>query len=92
MLEVEQTIEIPLYDYVAEIDRNRANQIKFVFVPKGAGNVPYSILQHIGSAYLETGSAGATVDRVEVSRYVMAGIAERADDDVDAAHPPGVGL
>jgi hypothetical protein len=92
VLEVKQTIEIPLYDDVAEIDRNRANKTKFLFVPKSAGNVPHSILQHIGSAYLETRSAGAAVDRVEVGRYVMAGIAERADDDVDTAHPPGVRL
>jgi hypothetical protein len=92
VLDVEQTIEIPFYDYVAEIDRNRTNQTQFIFVPKGAGNVPHSSLQHISSANLETRSADAAVDRVEVCGYVMAGIAERADYDVDTAHPPGVGL
>ena len=85
-------IEIPLYDNVAEIDRDRANQTRVPRRSKGVGDVPHPGLQHIGSTNLETRSTGAAVDRVEVSRYVMTGIAERADYDVTAAHPPGVGL
>ena len=87
-LEVEQAVEIPLDDDVAKIDRDRANQTKFLFIPKRGGNITDPGLQHIRSANFETRSAGAAMDRVEVGRDWMAVFTKRANYYVSAAQSP----
>ena len=85
--QIEQPVEILLYDNIAEVDWNRAHQAQFIFAPQGAGDVPDARIEGIGSANFETGSAGTAVDQIEVGGYRMAVIAKGADYDMDVVGP-----
>ncbi len=87
LLEIEQAVEIPFDDNIAEINGNRADKTQFLFAPHQAGDVPDTGIQHIAAADFETCSAGTAVDRVEIDRYGMAVFAKRTDYDVKASRP-----
>ena len=91
-LQLEKTVEVLFDNDVAKIDRDRAHQAQFFFIPKGVCNVPDPGFKHIGATDFETRAASATVDRVEISGYGVAVFAERADYDVNSARPSSLDL
>jgi len=82
MLEIQKAIEI-LFDHdVAEIHRNGAHEVQFFFVPKLFGDIPNPNLQGLLAANFVTGPAVAAMDGVKIRGNGMAGLTERANNDM----------